>query len=594
MKTGRTTKFSTLFLLGLFSLQACTPPQQTELDAGRTAPAPAGQTQSTGKVLEQEAAADTAIDEIAAQPIAAAPFARKKEAITGNALPAKSRQAMDKGMAEPMISAGGQMQLLQSAIHPPLPPQHPGFNVESYTPHKENSYILTKNDPLSTFSIDVDTGSYANIRRFLTGGSRVPAGAVRIEEMLNYFHYDYNEPSSSPLGIITELGPCPWQPEHSIARIGIKGKDLDTKKIPPSNLVFLVDVSGSMNQMNKLPLVKKSLQLLVKELKSTDRISMVVYAGSNRVVLPPTPGHETEVIVKAIEDLRSGGSTHGSAGILSAYKLAHQGFIPGGNNRVILASDGDFNVGVTSRGELEKLIEKEREKGVYLTVLGFGGGNYKDDTMELLADKGNGNYSYIDSLLEAKKVLVKERASTLYTIAKDVKLQIEFNPAHVGAYRLIGYENRTLADEDFRDDKKDAGEIGAGHRVTALYELIPPGASDLPDVRELKYQTTSPDNSNGGEVLTVNLRYKDPVGSKSKLLSRPLMISDKRLEQTSNDFRFAGAVAWFGMVLKKSRYLPGTDYKQLLSLARNSRGNDDDGLRAEFIKLVETAELLEQ
>lgn len=592
MKTRRTTHLSTLFFLGLFSLQACTPPQQAEVDTVRTAPAPAEKTKYASTVME-EALADAEVDETAAQPLAA-PLAQKKEMNLGYAHPTKSRRAVDKGMDGTMIAAGGHMQLMQSAIYPPPPPQQPQFNVESYTPHKENSFILTKNDPLSTFSIDVDTGSYANIRRFLTGGNMVPVGAVRIEEMLNYFHYDYKEPSSSPLGITTELGPCPWQPEHSIARIGIKGKDLDTNKIPPSNLVFLVDVSGSMNQVNKLPLVKKSLQLLTKELTATDRISMVVYAGSNRVVLPPTPGDQTEVIVKAIEDLRSGGSTHGSAGILSAYQLAHQGFIPGGNNRVILASDGDFNVGVTSRGELEKLIEKERKKGVYLTVLGFGGGNYKDDTMELLADKGNGNYSYIDSLLEAKKVLVKERASTLYTIAKDVKLQIEFNPAHVGAYRLIGYENRALADEDFRDDKKDAGEVGAGHRVTALYELIPPGGKELPDVRELKYLKTSPGTSNGDEVLTVNLRYKDPDNSKSKLLSQPLMVSDKHLEQTSNDFRFGSAVAWFGMVLKKSEHLPKVDYKGLITLARNSRGNDDEGLRAEFIKLVETAELLEQ
>lgn len=482
--------------------------------------------------------------------------------------------------------------LASSPTHDPYYPQPTQFSQESYSFPAENSFISTANDSLSTFSIDVDTGSYTNIRRMLIAGHKVPVGAVRIEEMLNYFIYDYPEPKETPVGITTEVGPCPWNSEHKIARIGLKAKELGNTVLPPSNLVFLIDVSGSMNQPNKLPLVKNSLTLLSKELTSQDRIAIVVYAGSNRVVLPPTAGNETKVISQAIKQLSSAGSTHGSAGIVSAYKLAHQNFMPGGNNRIILASDGDFNVGVTSRGELTKLIEAEREKGVFLTVLGFGNGNYKDDTMEMLADRGNGNYSYIDSLLEAKKVLVKQRASTLFTLAKDVKLQVEFNPARVGAYHLIGYENRVLADEDFKNDKKDAGEIGLGHTVTALYELIPPGAPGQPSVPELKYSKTLAINDLRDELLTVKLRYKEPQGSDSKRITQTLIDSNREWKETSDDFRFATAVAWFGMHLRKSEYVTTPNYAQIIDIAQNSRGRDYDGLRAEFIKLVETKELL--
>lgn len=471
-------------------------------------------------------------------------------------------------------------------------PEYRQLDRESYNALGENPLVVTVNDPLSTFSIDVDTASYSNVRRFLTGGTLPPPGAVRIEEMINYFSYDYPQPDNGPIAIATELGPCPWRPENKIVRIGLKAKDLDLKQIPPSNLVFLIDVSGSMNAANKLPLLQQSMHMLADKLTGRDRLSIVVYAGSDRVVLPPTAGDKTKEIKAAITALVSGGSTHASSGITTAYKLARQSFMPGGNNRIILASDGDFNVGVTSRDELERLIAKERESGVYLTVLGFGMGNYHDDTMEILADKGNGNYSYIDSLLEAKKVLHKEWTSTLFTLAKDVKLQIEFNPVHVGAYRLIGYENRNLADEDFHDDRKDAGEIGAGHTVTALYELFPPGSPAIPQVDRLKYQSTTLASANSEEVLTVKLRYKPLEAATSVLLSTPVLKNNAKLTDTSDDFRFAAAVAGFGMLLRHSDGAAGFDYPQLTQLARNARGADHDGYRAEFLRLVEMAEVL--
>lgn len=473
----------------------------------------------------------------------------------------------------------------------PTPPPYP---QESYNPVREQSFINASNDSLSTFSIDVDTGSYTNIRRFLSRSQKVPVGAVRIEEMLNYFQYDYPSPGTDPVAISTEIGPCPWNSEHKIAMIGLKAKEIDAKELPPSNLVFLIDVSGSMNQPQKLPLVKSAMKMLTEQLSKDDRISIVVYAGSNRVVLPPTGGDKKEKIVKAINQLHSGGSTHGSAAIVKAYELANQNYFSGGNNRIILASDGDFNVGVTSRGELSKLIEQKRNDGVFLTVLGFGSGNYKDDTMEMLADKGNGNYSYIDSLLEAKKVLVKERLSNLYTLAKDVKLQIEFNPAQVGAYRLIGYDNRVLADEDFNNDSKDAGEIGVGHTVTALYEIIPPGSPDIPNVTELKYKNIRPDTAQTKrEILTVNLRYKEPADSTSQLLSHVLKADGQPQSNSSNDLRFASAVAWLGMYLQQSEHLNKPQLKEMIEIAKASKGQDVDGHRAEFIKLAETAELLE-
>ena len=474
-----------------------------------------------------------------------------------------------------------------------MPPAYPQYQQESYNAITENPFIATLNDPLSTFSIDVDTASYANIRRLLTGGSLPPVGAVRIEEMINYFSYKYPEPKNGPIGITTELGPCPWQPANKLVRIGLKAKDLAPQDIPPSNLVFLIDVSGSMHDDNKLPLLKQAMLMLSGELGRDDKVSIVVYAGADRVVLPPTAGDKKEEIRKAITILSSGGSTHASSGILTAYQLAKQNFIRNGNNRIILASDGDFNVGVTSRGELERLVEKERESGVFLTVLGFGMGNYHDDTMEILADKGNGNYNYIDSLLEAKKVLIKERTGTLFTLARDVKLQIEFNPARVGGYRLIGYENRALADEDFNNDKKDAGEIGAGHTVTALYELLPPDAQEIPKVDALKYQLITEVSNNSSEVLTVKLRYKPLDDNKSLLLTQTVNDNSNILASKSDDFRFAASVAGFGMLLRHSNHLNQLSYPQLITMARNSRGSDEEGYRAEFIHLLEMGELLQ-
>lgn len=466
------------------------------------------------------------------------------------------------------------------------------FQRESYNALTDNPFIATANDPLSTFSIDVDTASYANIRRWLTGGTLPPVGAVRVEEMINYFSYHYPQPEHGPIGISTEVGPCPWQPANKLVRIGIKAKDLDPSNIPASNLVFLIDVSGSMQQDNKLPLLQQSMHLLAGELTRQDRMAIVAYAGTDRVILPPTTGDQQQTIHQAIGSLASGGSTHASSGILTAYKLARQNFINNGNNRIILASDGDFNVGVTSRDELERLVAKERQSGVFLTVLGFGMGNYHDDTMEILADKGNGNYSYIDSLLEAKKVLIKERSGTLFTLARDVKLQLEFNPAKVGGYRLIGYENRALADEDFNNDTKDAGEIGAGHRVTALYELLPVGSSAIPEVDSLRYRKTSPASDTSTELLTVKLRYKPLDSDRSLLLSAAVTDNDQTLAATSADFRFAATVAGFGMLLRHSDQVGSLNYPQLLTMARNSRGTDDQGYRAEFIRLLEMSELL--
>jgi Ca-activated chloride channel family protein len=488
---------------------------------------------------------------------------------------------------------GGAVPMPTLLDHSAAPPGK--WNRESYNALQENGFINANNDPLSTFSIDVDTASYSNIRRFINQGSLPPAGAVRIEEMINYFSYSYPQPQGKhPFSVTTELGPCPWNNGHKLVRIGLKAKDIDKKDLPPSNLVFLIDVSGSMSAPDKLPLLKKSIKMLVQQLDKNDRVSMVVYAGSDRVVLEPTSGDKRKQIFDAIDALGPGGSTHASKGILTAYKLAEQVKMPGGNNRVILASDGDFNVGVTSRGELLKLIENKRKSGIYLTVLGLGMGNYHDDTMELLADAGNGNYSYIDNLLEAKKVMVKEMSGTLFSLADDVKIQVEFNPAIVGAYRLIGYENRVLADEDFNNDTKDAGEIGVGHTVTALYEIIPSDASDVPRIDPLKYQRVTAIKKAGAtdELMTVKLRYKPANRSTSQLISTVVHNRKIQLASTSDDFRFASAVAGYGMVLKDSPFRKNFDFDDILTLARGARGNDDQGYRAEFIRLVETSQLL--
>lgn len=505
-----------------------------------------------------------------------------------NSLPMKREKLVALGVVPQSI-------LAERMIAPVPSMQVPGLITESYTPLTENGFFLTTNDPYSTFSIDVDTASYANVRRFINQGQLPPVAAVRSEELINYFHYDYPEPKSdNPFSVTTEIGPASWNEDHKLMRIGLKARDIEKKNLPPSNLVFLIDVSGSMANPNKLGLLKKSMNLLVDQLGANDRVAIVVYAGQDRVVLESISASEKGMIKKAINNLRSSGSTHGSQGIVTAYELAARGLMPGGNNRVILASDGDFNVGVTTRGELERLIVEKRKSGIYLTVLGFGMGNYHDDTMEILADKGNGNYAYIDNLLEAKKVLVKEMSGTLFALARDVKIQVEFNPAKVASYRLIGYENRALNDEDFNDDKKDAGEIGVGHTVTALYELTPVGESDLPKVDPLKYQKRDPVNKGGysEELATVKLRYKPLQDDKSILLTEVVRDRDITLEKTSNDFRFAGAVAGFSMLLRKSEYVGSLNYESLLVMARGGRGDDREGYRAEFVRLLELAEMI--
>lgn len=473
-----------------------------------------------------------------------------------------------------------------------------GYNREGYSLIEENRFLRAINNPLSTFSIDVDGASYSNVRRFINDNQRPPKDAVRIEELINYFTYDYPDPESSrPFSLTTEISQAPWNPQHKLVHIGLQGKRISTESLPPSNLVFLLDVSGSMDSPDKLPLLKSALRLLVNELSEEDRVSIVVYAGNAGLVLPPTPGNQKDTILDAIADLDAGGSTAGGEGIKLAYEVARQNFMPSGNNRVILATDGDFNVGISSDAELVRLIEDYRDRDVFLTVMGFGTGNLQDAKMEQLANKGNGNYAYIDSILEAKKVLVNEMGGTLLTIAKDVKIQVEFNPAKVQGYRLIGYENRLLQAEDFNDDKKDAGELGAGHSVTALYEIIPVGVNsniDLPEVDELRYQRNSENFSgnNNDELMLVKLRYKQPTGDTSQLIEQPLIDREVRLENASNSFKFAAAVAEFGMMLRESKYKGSSNFAQAIDLARESQGEDSSGYRAEFIRLVEAYKML--
>ncbi|MEZ4363176.1 MAG: von Willebrand factor type A domain-containing protein [Kofleriaceae bacterium] len=465
------------------------------------------------------------------------------------------------------------------------------MSTEAYARIDDNPFRDTLKEPLSTFSADVDTASYSNLRRFLREGTLPPPDAVRIEEMINYFHYDYPEPSGGePFSITTEVAASPWQPKHKLVRIGLAAPAIDDRQVPARNLVFLLDVSGSMGDPQKLPLLKQAMNLLVDNLRPEDTVAIAVYAGAEGVALPPTRGTEKDKIRQAIFALQSGGSTNGAAGIQLAYNLAEAQLKKRGINRVILCTDGDFNVGVTSEGDLTRLIEKERERGIFLTVLGFGMGNLKDSTMEKLADRGNGNYAYIDSLFEARKVLVKEAGATLVTVAKDVKLQVEFNPAHVAGYRLIGYENRLLANEDFNDDKKDAGEIGAGHSVTALYELVPAGvAVPAAKVDALKY--TVPRAVAGGvanELMTVKVRYKEPTGSKSKLLSRPVLVASE-VKAMSADLRWASAIAGFGMLLRKAPHTGNLSWAQVQSWATSATGKDPEGYRAQALKMMAAA-----
>ena len=468
------------------------------------------------------------------------------------------------------------------------------FDTETYDHIEESGLRRVANDPLSTFSIDVDTASYANVRRFLTDGSLPPPGAVRIEELINYFRFDYPQPDGhDPFSVTTELAACPWTPNHRLALIGIRGRESVHEEPPRRNLVFLLDVSGSMEPPDKLPLVRNAMRMLVDTLTSQDRIAIVVYAGASGVVLPSTRGNQKEVIRRALVQLEAGGSTNGAAGIRLAYQVAREHFVAGGVNRVILATDGDFNVGVTSQDELIRLIEHERESGVFLSVLGVGTGNLKDSTMEKLADKGNGNYAYLDSLQEARKVLVREGGATLNTIAKDVKIQVEFNPAVVAAYRLIGYENRALRNEDFNDDRKDAGEIGEGHTVTALYEIVPAGAEvGTPAIDPLRYQQPGGRTpaANSREVATVKLRYKAPDGDSSRLIVKVLPNATARM---SANLGFASAVAEFGMLLRDSEHKGKASYRAVAARARSFRGADPDGYRTEFIELTDLAAALE-
>lgn len=484
-----------------------------------------------------------------------------------------------------------------SANATPMPEeQRQTSNTESYAKIDENPFIEVSRAPLSTFSIDVDTASYSNTRRFLNDGQLPPKDAVRIEELVNYFSYDYPQPvGSAPFSVTTEVSEAPWNKSHRLVHIGLQGKRIPSEQMPPANLVFLLDVSGSMNEPNKLPLVKSALKMLIEQLTARDRIAIVVYAGSSGLVLPSTTGDRKGEILAALDRLEAGGSTNGGAGIQLAYQIAQQNFIQGGSNRVILATDGDFNVGTTSEGDLVRLIEEKRQGGVFLSVLGFGTGNVKDSTMEKLADKGNGNYAYIDTLNEARKVLGQQIGGTLYTIAKDVKIQVEFNPKQAAAYRLIGYENRLLRDEDFNDDTKDAGEIGAGHTVTALYEVVPYGQKfENPGVDSLKYQQPAQTSqmADSRELMNIKLRYKEPDASISKLLNIGVADAGSRLNNASENFRFASAVAEFGMLLRASKYKADANYTDVLQRARTATGSDLQGYRTDFLKLVETARTL--
>ena len=468
------------------------------------------------------------------------------------------------------------------------------YNTEEYSNIAENGFRRVADDPLSTFSIDVDAASYSNVRRYLNNNQLPPAGAVRTEEMINYFRYQYPQPAGKdPFSINTEISACPWNKDNKLVLIGLQGKNIPEENLPASNLVFLIDVSGSMLSENKLPLVKASMKMLTDQLREKDKISIVVYAGNAGLVLPTTNGGDKTKIKSAIDALEAGGSTAGGAGIELAYKTAQENFMHEGNNRIILCTDGDFNIGASSDDDMVRLIEKERTKGIYLSVLGFGMGNYKDSKMEQLADKGNGNYAYIDGINEAKKVLVNEFGGTLFTIAKDVKLQIEFNPTKVAGYRLIGYEDRLLNKEDFNDDKKDAGELGSGHTVTALYEIVPAGTKSefLKSVDPLKYQknnskTTSTFND---EILTVKFRYKEPDKDISELIVHPVTDKSIDINSTSDNFRFATSVAGFAMLLRNSQFKGSSSYTQVIALANGSLGNDKEGYRKEFVSLVRKA-----
>ena len=496
------------------------------------------------------------------------------------------------------LRATKSMSTAYMAVCPASGIMYNAVNAEEYGQIQENGFKSVSDAPLSTFSIDVDAASYSNMRRFINKGELPPVDAIRTEELVNYFSYDYPKPTGSdPVKITMEAGACPWNAVHRLVRIGLKAREIPTDNLPASNLVFLIDVSGSMWGANRLDLVKSSLKLLVNNLRDKDKVAIVTYAGSAGVKLEATLGSDKQKIREAIDELTAGGSTAGGAGILLAYKIAKKNFISNGNNRIILCSDGDFNVGVSSAEGLEQLIEKERKSGVFLTVLGYGMGNYKDKKIQVLAEKGNGNHAYIDNLQEANRVLVSEFGATLHTVAKDVKLQVEFNPSQVQAYRLIGYESRLLKDEDFNNDAKDAGDMGAGHTVTAFYEVIPTGIKNeyVGKIDDLKYQkkekvTVKPTGSN--DLLTVKLRYKAPDKDVSKKMELPFV--DNKGNNVSSDFRFASAVAMFGQLLRDSDFKGNASYDKVINLAKQGLNNDDKGYRREFIRLVEAAKGLER
>lgn len=484
-----------------------------------------------------------------------------------------------------------------SQVHDELiqrPQRTPG--TEEYEPVEENPFKFVSQNPLSTFSIDVDTASYSNVRRFVMDNTMPHKDVVRIEELINYFTYDYPQPNDeTPFAVYTEVAQSPWNPENKLVHVGLQGKSIPMDDLPNNNLVFLLDVSGSMKNANKLPLVKAAFKMLTNQMRPGDRVAIVTYAGRAGLALPSTSGNQKDKIIEALQRLDAGGSTAGGEGIQLAYKIAQENFVPNGNNRVILATDGDFNVGISDTSELVKLIEEKRKSGIFLTVTGFGTGNLKDEKMENLADKGNGNYAYIDNLMEAKKVFVSEMGGTFFTIAKDVKIQVEFNPAIVKAYRLIGYENRMLQDRDFNDDTKDAGEIGAGHSVTALYEIVTKNSGfELPDVDELKYQEVvmKDDTEFADEMMTVKLRYKKPDEDTSKLIS--VAVNDNDETNQSENMNFSAAVAQYGMLLRGSSHKGNTCFDQVIAMAKEAKGKDEEGYRAEFIRLVEMTQLLHE
>jgi Ca-activated chloride channel family protein len=507
---------------------------------------------------------------------------------------------MDQSSSPPVMETANEripLEYMKGGV-PSMPDEQASqqFNTEEYDFIKENRFLTAIENPVSTFSIDVDTAAYSNLRRFIQQSMKPPKDAVRIEEMINYFDYDYPEPEGEhPFSIITEVGPAPWNSNNRLVHIGLKGKSLNYEDIKPANLVFLIDSSGSMEDANKLPLLKQSFKLLLNELGKEDRIALVAYAGSAGLVLASTPATEKEKILSAIETLSAGGATAGGQGIELAYAVAKENLIDPGNNRVILATDGDFNVGTSSTGELVRLIEEKRKENIYLTILGFGMGNYKDGRMEQISNAGNGNYFYIDTIREAEKVFVREMRANLFTIAKDVKIQVEFNPSKIAAWRLIGYENRVMAKEDFADDTKDAGELGAGHTVTALYEIVPPGEKiPLAQAASLKYQETriKPEAKVSTELMTVKLRYK-PIGQEnSRKIVKAVSQSVSFIKDTSENFRFSAAVAGFGMLLRDSAFKNDLTYDDVLKWATTSANADESGDRAEFVQLVKSCRLL--